>query len=92
MKTLADNLTANLKRLGTTLADCPCPNKLRFSDQRSAQVKAQRVGGMAIYKCRCGDWHMTTDVDYEALCPICGTLDDEYLSCGCFEDIHYGRD
>ena len=26
------------------------------------------------------------------VCPICGLDNDEYTSCGCYEDIHYGSD
>ena len=26
----------------------------------------------------------------EPCCPICGTEIDDYLSCGCYEDLHYG--
>jgi len=25
-------------------------------------------------------------------CPVCGAPWDPYLSCGCYEDLHYGND
>lgn len=30
------------------------------------------------------------DDEYE--CPICGAICDDYVDCGCFADVHYGRD
>jgi len=25
-------------------------------------------------------------------CPICGSPNDEYTTCGCYADVHYGKD
>lgn len=30
------------------------------------------------------------DAPYE--CPVCGAECDDYQSCGCYEEIHYGKD
>ncbi len=81
-----------LERAVTFLSACPHPDKKVFGSMSAAQRRAEQIGGLKAYRCVCGKFHMTTDVDNprEPECPICGTPIDEYTSCGCFEDLHWG--
>lgn len=82
----------DLERFRDDISTCPHPWKLRFENKRDAMDHAVDLG-LKVYKCVCGDWHMTGQcseyVDPE--CPICGApIDDWGPGCGCFEELHYG--
>lgn len=80
---------AGLKRMRTRISECPHPTKVRFDTKRKAERRAEQLG-MEAYECVCGKWHLTGQCTREPACPICGAPIDEYTSCGCFEDLHYG--
>lgn len=83
---------AQLRRMRSHVAACPHPTKVKFDSQAAADRAASRRvrTDFKSYECVCGKWHLTTSMG-EPECPICGAPIDEYTSCGCFEDIHYGR-
>ena len=79
----------DMRSLKLRMARCPHPNKLRFATEADAIKKADSIGGMDVYHCRCGMYHMTT----RPRCPICGSdIDDEGWGpdCGCFAELHFG--
>ena len=83
---------SQLRRSARFLSKCPHPNKVRFTSFDAAEQRANEIGGLKAYKCVCGQYHMTTDVDNprEPECPICGAPIDEYSDCGCYNDIMFG--
>jgi hypothetical protein len=80
------NLRKGLHSLSQRMAKCPHPEKLRFVTESDAQTKADKIGGMEVYECVCGMYHMTTI----PTCPICGAYIEE--NCGCFAELHIGKD
>jgi hypothetical protein len=75
-------------------ANCPTPSKVIFASQETAERRAGELGFRA-YLCLCNRWHLTSQIEYEDprdgyTCPVCGLPCDEYSSCGCYEDLHYG--
>ena len=72
------------------LSVCPHPGKVKFKSKAKARKRARQLS-MKYYECVCGKWHLTSTVHHTD-CPICGMPDDEWQSCGCHEDILYGRD
>ena len=79
-----------LERSVDFLSECPHPNKVVFRSAAKARKRARELH-MDWYKCVCGSWHLTTPPDYEPPCPVCGAPINEYESCGCYEELHYGR-
>ena len=72
------------------LAECPHPGKVSFGSEATARSRAEDLD-FGYYKCACGAWHLTSQWSVND-CPICGAPLDEYTSCGCYEELHYGRD
>jgi hypothetical protein len=88
------DLATQLERTREFLSFCPHPSKVIFRSMAKARKRAREIGGLLPYKCVCGKFHLTTDVKNpkEPECPICGSPIDERVSCGCFEDLHWGND
>lgn len=80
----------DLKNFVAALSVCPHPKKRKYKTPAKAR-KYARLYHMDWYECVCGKYHLTSKVHHDN-CPLCGLPDDEYQSCGCFEEIHYGRD
>lgn len=90
MATMLENLATNLGIAVKEISKCPHPDKKRYRTEHMARLWARRRG-LNFYKCRCGLYHLTS-YGLEPTCPICGTEIDKYHSCGCYEDLMYGRD
>lgn len=86
---MTDKLAAGLVNLASILGKCPHPDKKRYHTERMAKKWAGHRG-LNYYKCICGLYHLTS-YGIEPTCPICGAPIDEYTSCGCYEDLHYGE-
>ena len=88
------SLVAGLQQIRREISECPHPTKVVFTTRKKARRRAKQLG-MTEYRCVCGNYHLSSQVGadvYEPCCPICGAPFDEYWSCGCYEEIHYGKD
>ena len=92
-----DKLYDDLKRMNKPLTVCPHPEKRRFDTREGAERRARYLwqtyaAMMDTYKCACGKFHLTS-VPSQSSCPLCGAEIDEFgHTCGCYNDIHYGKD
>ena len=57
-------------------------------------AKYKRINGhdkcSEMYPSEEGPYCIKIPDDGDLPCPVCGAPYDEYVSCGCYEDIHYG--
>ncbi len=82
-------LQMDLIRAAKFLSVCPHPKKVVFRSQAKARKRARQLS-MRFYHCVCGAWHLTTRI--AGGCPIChAPNNDDFIDCGCYAELHYGK-